>query len=320
MQIFPFSIRFIFNILFAQSVEQKIFCESVEQMSVSKYLPKHYRFIVYSAKLLVPTKLTLETNVSSQKKRKLDSNEISLSVQNQTRGLAHWIDSHTDYDFAIISHEAGAQNTSNCIRWCEDLASDHQHIKVCSDNPKQMEKTIEAFVRHEGKVLYEMRTRMFIPQSPLQIFINQFLGIGAVDVVRRGDQFEHFFRADELGLEKRSNEKMDIVWEMEKACPVRPLHLSCLTEDQRRLMAKIESLQSSDSPFKSALESYIDILAAGYGSISMSEHSAFLQVQCGLTEAQCNCWECWEDSITNESSDERDQKTDNIYSTEQTNY
>ena len=127
MQIFPFSIRFIFNILFAQSVEQKIFCESVEQMSVSKYLPKHYRFIVYSAKLLVPTKLTLETNVSSQKKRKLDSNEISLSVQNQTRGLAHWIDSHTDYDFAVISQEAGAQNTSNCFRWCEDLRSPTHH-------------------------------------------------------------------------------------------------------------------------------------------------------------------------------------------------
>ena len=81
---------------------------------------------------------------------------------------------------------------------------------------------------------------MFIRQSPLQIFINQFLGIGAVDVVQRGDKFEQFLRADELGLEKRSNEKID-VWEMEKACPVRPRHLSCLTEDQRRLMAKIES-------------------------------------------------------------------------------
>ena len=134
------------------------------------------------------------------------------------------------------------------------------------------------------------------------------------------DKFEQFLRADELGLEKRSNEKMDNVWEMEKACPVRPRHLSCLTEDQRRMMAKIESLQSSDSPFKSSLESYIDILAAGYGRVSMSEHSAFLQVQCGLTEAQCNCWEFWEDSIINESSDERDQKNDNIYSTEQTNY
>ena len=57
---------------------------------------------------------------------------------------------------------------------------------VCSNNPKQMEKTIKAFVRHEGKVLYEIRSRMFIPQSPLQIFINQFLGIDAADVVRRG--------------------------------------------------------------------------------------------------------------------------------------
>ena len=119
--------------------------------------------------------------------------------------------------------------------------SDHQHIMVCSDNPKQMEKTVKAFVRHEGKVLYQIRTRMFIPQSPLQTFINQFHGIGAVDVIRRGEQFEHFLRADELGLDKRTNEKMDIVWEIEKTCPVRPLQLTTLNEDQRRLLAKIES-------------------------------------------------------------------------------
>ena len=59
---------FHFQYIFAQSVEQKVFCESVEKMSVSKYLPKNYQFIVYSAKLLVPTKLTLEMNVFSQKR------------------------------------------------------------------------------------------------------------------------------------------------------------------------------------------------------------------------------------------------------------
>ena len=121
---------------------------------------------------------------------------------------------------------------------------------VFSGIPRQIEKTIKAFVRHERKVLYEKRTRMFVRQSPLQTFLNQFLGIGAVDVVRRGDQFEQFLRAEELGFEKRANKNMDIVWEMEKACPVRPLHLSSLTEKQRPLVAKLNILQSSESPFK----------------------------------------------------------------------
>ena len=122
-----------------------------------------------------------------------------------------WIASHTDFVFAVVYHEAGSENSGSCFRWCEDLTSDHQHIMVCSGNPKKMEKTIKEFVRHEGKVLYEIRTRMFIPQSPLQTFINQFLGIGAADVVRRGEQLEHFLRADELRLDKRTTEKIDIV-------------------------------------------------------------------------------------------------------------
>ena len=144
--------------------------------------------------------------------------------------------------------------------------------------------------------------------------------ISTFDVVRRGEQFEHFLRADELGLDKRTNEKMDIVWEIEKTCPVRPLQLTTLNEDQRRLLAKIESLQSSDSPFKSSLESFIDILAAGYGSVNMSEHSAFLKIECGLTEAQCSCWECWEnDLINNEGSDEKNENPD-MYLSQQTDY
>ena len=301
------------SVSFASTLPSK----SVVQMSVSNYSSKNYRFIIYSAKLLVPAKLSLETASVSQKKRKHEASEVSLSIQNQTRGLTQWIDSHTDFDFAVVSHEAGSENSGICFRWCEDLTSDHQHIMVCSDNPKQMEKTIKSFVRHEGKVLYEIRTRMFVPQSPLQTFINQFLGIGAVDVVRRGEQFEHFLRADELGLDKRTNEKMDMVWEIEKTCPVQ---LATLNEDQRRLLAKIESLQSSDSPFKSSLESFIDILAAGFGSVNMSEHSAFLKVECGLTEAQCSCWECWEnDLINNEGSDEKNENPD-MYLSQQTDY
>ena len=231
---------FNFCLSFSVSFASRLPFKSVVQMSVSNYSSKNYRFIIYSAKLLVPTKLSLETTPVSQKKRKHESSEVSLSIQNQTRGLTQWIDSHTDFDFAFVSHEAGSENSGSCFRWCEDLTSDHQHIMVC--NPKQMEKTIKAFVRHEGKVLYEIRTRMFIPQSPPQTYINQFLGIGTVDV-RRGEQFEHFLRADELGLDKRTNEKMDIVWEIEKTCPVR--HLQLITRISATALRKLRVFRAA---------------------------------------------------------------------------
>ena len=64
----------------------------------------------------------------------------------------------------------------------------------------------------------------------------QMLWLGAVDVIRRGDVFENFIRSDELGLEAKSTERMDCVWEIEKACPIRRPELLTLTEDQRRIL------------------------------------------------------------------------------------
>ena len=81
----------------------------------------------------------------------------------------------------------------------------------CSESPKRIEKTIEAFVCHKGKGLYEIWKRMFVPQLPLKTCTNQLNRTGAVDVVRRVEQVEHFVRPSEIGLDKRSNEIDSIV-------------------------------------------------------------------------------------------------------------
>ena len=54
-----------------------------------------------------------------------------------------------------------------------------------------------------------------------------------------------------------------------------------MTEYQRRILAKIESLESTDSPFKQKLEDYIE--ATGWGSIYRTDHSTYLKVQCGMS-------------------------------------
>ena len=268
-------------------------------ISTQKFAPFHYRFIVYSAKVLVPAKLSPEPSSTLSKKRKHDDSvdDPLFCVPSQPHGLAYWIDAYTDLSFAVATHDISSTINTSCFRWCEDLSSEHQHVMVVSENPKQMEKTIKSFIKHESKVLQEVRARMFIPHSPLGTFMAQMLRLGAVDVTRRGDVFENFIRSDGLGLEANSIERLDCVWEIEKACRIRRLELSTLTEDQRRILGKIESLQARDSPFKSTLEAYIDILASGFGSIHQTDHSAFLEVRCGLRNAQCTCWECYEDSF-----------------------
>ena len=249
-------------------------------MSTQKFAPFHYRFSVYSAKVLVPAKLSPELSSTLSKKRKHDDSvdDPLFSVPSQPHGLAYLNGAYTDLSFAVATHDISTIITS-CFCWCEDL----------SENPKQMEKTIKSFIKHECKVLQEVRARMFIPHSPLGTFMAQMLRLGAVDVTRRGDVFENFIRSDGFGLEANTIQRMDCVWEIEKACPIRRLELSALTEDRRRLLGKIESLQAIDSPFKFTLEAYIDILALGFGSIHRTDHLDVLGVRCVLRNARCTC-------------------------------
>ena len=85
---------------------------------------------------------------------------------------------------------------------------------------------------------------------------------------------------------------MDI-WEIERSCPNIRSESASMTEYQR-ILAKIESLETTFSPFKQTLEDYIDILATGWGSIYRTDHSVYLEVQCGMNNSQCTCWECWD--------------------------
>ena len=107
---------------------------------------------------------------------------------------------------------------------------------------------------------------------------------------------------------------METVWEIERSCPSRRQECATMTEYQRRILAKIESLESTESPFKQTLEDYIDILATGWGSIYRTDHSTYLEVQCGMNNAQCTCWECWDVSLeenTENSDDSSKQTTEN---------
>ena len=179
-------------------------------MSNSEFSSTNYCFIIYLAKITCSCK----TLVGKQPFLKRRENMKQLKL-------------HTPSRIKLVASLSGLMLTPiSTLRLClmrlaqRALVAASAGVKiklqinnttVCSDKPKQMEKTIKAFVRHEGKVLPEIRTRMFVPQSPIQTFLNPFLGIGAVDVVRCGGQSEHFLRAVEPKLDTKTNENMDIV-------------------------------------------------------------------------------------------------------------
>ena len=55
---------------------------------------------------------------------------------------------------------------------------------------------------------------------------------------------------------------MDI-WEIERSYPNIRSESASMTEYHRRILAKIESVETTVSPFIRTLEDYIDILATG---------------------------------------------------------
>ena len=283
----------------------KIYLLPKQSVIMSQTQYQKFRYLVYSAKVLVPTKTPIDnSNASASKKRKSESSELSLTAKSQQKGLAYWLDAYTDFDYAVINHDPSLHTHLESVRCCDDITWEHQHIMIFSETPKQMEKTLKSFVRYEGKVLHEIRARLFIPLEPFETFKEQFLHVSARDVAQRGDEFEKFLRAEELGLLNTSNRtpKMEVIWGIEKSSPIRRLELSTISDYHRRLLAKIESLESTDSPFKQSVEAFIDILACGFGSFHYTDHSTYLEVRCGLSAAQCSCWECWESSL--ESSED----------------
>ena len=81
---------------------------------------------------------------------------------------------------------------------------------------------------------------------------------------------------------------MAIVWKIERYFPNRLLESASGTEYQRSILAKIES---TDYTIKQTLEDCIDILATGWESIYRTDYLVYLEVKCGMNNAQCTCWE-----------------------------
>ena len=278
-------------------------------MNNSAEISDNFRYIVSGAQVLIPSQSSFEAQT---KRRKIDTRDSILETQFQPKGLANWNDNFTEWQFAVVYHDP--QKTQQQYRWCDDISFEHQHILVyANDNPKHMEKIIKSYIRHESKVLFAIKARIFVSTSAYQTSNQQFLRFNVSDLTRRGDIFEQFTRnADKvMDISPKRNSLMATVWEMERSCPSSRQECATMTEYQRRILAKIKSLESTDSLFKQTLEDYIDILAAGWGSICRTDHTTYLEVQCGMNNVQCACWECWDVSLeeSTENSDDLSKET-----------
>ena len=79
------------------------------------------------------------------------------------------------------------------------------------------------------------------------------------------------------------------MWEYEKH---KSLGASVGSEKGLFLFQRLPELESSDAPFKESILSYIGFLQKGFGRFYVTEHSWTLDINLGVTNAQCTCFEC----------------------------
>ena len=78
-------------------------------------------------------------------------------------------------------------------------------------------------------------------------------------------------------------------WEFEKQ---NPLGTSGDTEKALFFFQRLVVLEKSDSPFKDTVISFIQLLQKRIGRLYLSEHSRTLDIDLGVSNAQCTCLEC----------------------------
>ena len=77
-------------------------------------------------------------------------------------------------------------------------------------------------------------------------------------------------------------------WEIEK---VNSLGNCAESEKPVYIFQKFLELEKSDAPFKDTIISYINLLQRGMGRLFVTEHSRTLDIDLGVSNAQCTCYE-----------------------------
>ena len=78
-------------------------------------------------------------------------------------------------------------------------------------------------------------------------------------------------------------------WEYEKQ---NPLGTSGVTEKALFLFQRLVELEKSDALFKDTVISFLELLQKRKGRLYLSEHSGTLDIDLGVSNAQCTCFEC----------------------------
>ena len=183
-------------------------------------------------------------------------------------------------------HEGNDVNLGHLDGICQTLPSNHHHtllfIPACVDAEKTLKQTIMQVLSTAQNAHVKLMTVSY-PENFLRAETNK-LNTSAISV--RGEKMQSLLKkktTDGIGC------NFKCTWEYEKQ---NPLGTSGDTEKALFLFQRLVELENSDAPFKDTVISFIELLQKGIGRLYLSEHSRTLDIDLGISNAQCTCFEC----------------------------
>ena len=170
---------------------------------------------------------------------------------------------------------------------CQTMPSNHHHTLLylpdCAEAETFLKQTILQVLSTTNNAHVKLMTVSY-PENFLRAETNNKSAASAISV--RGEKMKSLMNqktTEGLGCKFKS------VWEYEKH---NSLGASVGSEKALFLFQRLLELESSDAPFKDSILSYIDLLQKGFGRFYVTEHSRTLDIDLGVTNAQCTCFEC----------------------------
>ena len=183
-------------------------------------------------------------------------------------------------------HQENDINLGHLDGNCQTLPSNHLHtllfIPACVDAEKFLKQTIMQVLSTAQNAHVKLMTVSY-PENFLRAETNK-LNTSAISV--RGEKMQSLLKkktTDGIGC------NFKCTWEYEKQ---NPLGTSGDTEKALFLFQRLVELENSDAPFKDTVISFIGFLQKRIGRLYLSEHSRTLDIDLGVSNAQCTCFEC----------------------------
>ena len=170
---------------------------------------------------------------------------------------------------------------------CQTVPSNHRHTLLylpdCAEAETFLKQTILQVLSTANNAHVKLMTVSY-PENFLRAETNNKSAADSISV--RGEKMKSLMNqktTEALGCKFKSD------WEYEKH---NSLGASVGSKKALFLFQRLLELESSDAPFKDCILSYIDLLQKGFRQFFVTEHSRTLDIDLGVTNAQCTYFEC----------------------------